>query len=152
MLIKENWILVKRELCLVAPQPQRPCGRDQSRENPPFSKSWTIFSLLNVITSRSRHRWRQGGRPPARFCCLGRFLGGSLWGTPDQCNRYMFFELITWRYAWSMQPWQWSWWSCPWSGYSTVPKSQGDPKIVKRGPKGDPSFGKKGTQRGPFLT
>ena len=34
----------------------------------------------------------------------------------------------------------------------TVPKSQGDPKIVKRGPKGDPIFGKKGTQRGPFLT
>ena len=28
---------------------------------------------------------------------------------------------------------------------STVPKSQGDPKIVKRGPKGDPIFGKKGT-------
>ena len=34
----------------------------------------------------------------------------------------------------------------------TVPQSQGDPKIVKRGPKGDPIFGKKGTQRGPFLT
>ena len=37
-------------------------------------------------------------------------------------------------------------------GCGTEPKSQGDPKIVKRGPKGDPSFGKKGTQRGPFLT
>ena len=36
--------------------------------------------------------------------------------------------------------------------FCTVPKSQGDPKIVKRGPKGDPIFGKKGTQRGPFLT
>ena len=33
---------------------------------------------------------------------------------------------------------------------STVPKSQGDPKIVKRGPKGDPISSKKGTKRGPF--
>ena len=31
------------------------------------------------------------------------------------------------------------------STITTVPKSQGDSKIVKRGPKGDPIFGKKGT-------
>ena len=36
--------------------------------------------------------------------------------------------------------------------HCTVPQSQGDPKIVKRGPNKDPIFGKKGTQRGPFLT
>ena len=32
----------------------------------------------------------------------------------------------------------------------TVPKSQGDPKIVKRGPNGDPVLSKKGTKWGPF--
>ena len=32
--------------------------------------------------------------------------------------------------------------------FSTVPKSQGDPKIVKRGP----SFEQKGDQKGTFLT
>ena len=33
----------------------------------------------------------------------------------------------------------------------TVPKSQGDPKIVKRGPKGDPIFWQKGDPKGnPF--
>ena len=32
----------------------------------------------------------------------------------------------------------------------TVPQSQGDPKIVKRGPNGDPVLSKKGTKWGPF--
>ena len=35
-------------------------------------------------------------------------------------------------------------------GLPTVPKSQGDPKIVKRGPKGDPVLSKKGTKRDLF--
>ena len=35
-------------------------------------------------------------------------------------------------------------------GASTVPQSQGDPKIVKRGPNGDPVLSKMGTKWGPF--
>ena len=41
-------------------------------------------------------------------------------------------------------------WDPPFVGLSTVPKSQGDPKIVKRGPNGDPVLSKKGTKWGPF--